>query len=157
MDRKHFSLGTVENSRIIKIIRIIFGLVCLIVAVYWINFNINTLRTDGTLWITIIFLTAFGLYQIWSGFGKATRFIEIDKEAIRIKKNSIMPVVELASADIDKIEVHPLNVIFFLKSEKRFLLRFGTTFHDQNELILDEIIGFADLNNIAVEVIEEKI
>ena len=157
MDKKYFLLGTVENNRIIKAIRIFFGLVCLIVAVYWINFNFSSLKTDGTLWITIIFLTVFGLYQILSGLGHTIRFIEIGRDAIRLKKNSIMPVVEMAAADMEKIEVYPLNVIFILKSNKRILLRLGTTFHDQNELILDEIVGFSESNNIPFEVIEEKL
>ena len=154
---KHFSLGTVENNRIIKTIRIFFGLVCLIVAIFWINFNITTLKTDWTLWITIIFLVTFGFYQIWAGLGYATRYIEIGSNAISLKKNAIMPHVEMAASDIEKIEIFPLNVIFFLKSKKRILLRFGTTFHDQNELVLDEIIEFTESNNIPFEVIEEKI
>jgi hypothetical protein len=157
MEKKYFSLGVVDKSPIIKIIRIVFGVVCLIVAGYWISFNINTLKTDWTLWITIIFLTTFGLYQIWSGLGRATRFIEIHKDAIHIKKNSIMPVVKLTVADMEKIEIYPLNIIFFMKPKKRILLRFGTTFHEQNEIILDEIIGFAELNDVPFEVIEEKI
>jgi len=157
MDKKHFSLGTVEKNRIIKGIRIIFGLVCLTVAVFWINFNITTLKTDATLWITIIFLVTFGLYQIWSGLGRTERFIEIDSKMIRLKKNAVMPPVEMATSEIEKIDIYPLNIIFHLRSKKRILLRFGTTFHDQNEIIIDEIISFADSNSIQLEVIEEKI
>lgn len=157
MDKKHFLLGTAEDSRIIKTIRIIFGLVCLLVSVYWINFNITTLKTDGTLWITIIFLVTFGLYQIWSGLGRAARFIEIGSESIRLKRNAVLPAVEMEISEIEKIEIYPLNIIFHLKSKKRILLRFGTTFHDQNEIIIDEIIELAELNQIPLEVIEEKI
>jgi len=157
MDKKHFSLGTVENNRIIKSIRIIFGLVCLTVAIFWINFNITTLKTDATLWITIIFLVTFGFYQIWSGLGRTERYIEIDSKAIRLKKNAVIPAVEMEVSEIEKIDIYPLNIIFHVKSKKRILLRFGTTFHDQNEIIVDEIISFADSNSIQMEVIEEKI
>jgi hypothetical protein len=157
MDKKHFSLSTVENNRIIKTIRIIFGIVCLTVAVFWINFNITTLKTDATLWITIIFLVTFGFYQIMSGLGRTERFIEIDSKTIRLKKNAVMPPVEMATTEIEKIDIYPLNIIFHLRSKKRILLRFGTTFHDQNEIILDEIIEVAELNHIPLEVIEEKI
>jgi hypothetical protein len=157
MDKKNFSLGTVENNRIIKVMRILFGLVCLAVAVFWVNFNINALKTDGTLWITIFFLSGFGFFQIWSGFGYATRFIEIDNNSIRLKRNAILPAVEMVSSDMERIEIFPLNVIFYFKSQKRILLRFGTTFHEQNEKILDEIIAFAETNSIPFEVIEEKL
>lgn len=157
MDKKYFLLGTAEDSRIIKIIRIIFGIVCLIIAVFWIYFNITALKTDSTLWITIIFLGLFGFYQTWAGLGRAVRFIEIGSESIRLKKNAIQPPMEIKISDIEKIEIYPLNIIFHLKSKKRILLRFGTTFHDQNEIIIDEIIELAELKQISLEVIEEKI
>ncbi len=157
MDKKYFLLGTAEDSRIIKIIRIIFGIVCLIIAAFWIYFNITALKTDSTLWITIIFLGLFGLYQTWAGLGRAVRFIEIGSKSIRLKKNAVLPAMEMEISEIEKIDIYPLNIIFHLKSKKRIMLRFGTTFHDQNEVILDEIINFADSNSIQLEVIEEKI
>jgi hypothetical protein len=157
MDSKYFSLGTTENSKVINIIRIAFGLICIIIAAFWISFNINQLKTDGTLWITIFFLSGFGLYQIWSGFGKATPFIQIGPDFIRVKKNAILPPVKMDSMQIEKIEFFPLNLIFRLRNNKKVLLRFGTTFQDVNELIKDEILKFAELNQIAVEFVDEKI
>lgn len=157
MEIKHFSFGTSENNRFVKIIRIVFGVVCIAVAIYWFSFNIKSLKADGTLWITIIFLTGFGFYQIWSGLGRATRFIEIAPDYIRLKKNPILPPVEMSSGEIEKIELFPLNLIFFLKSKKRILLRFGTTYHETNEMVKEEILNFAETNNIPLEIIEEKI
>ena len=135
MEKKYFSLGTSENNRLVKIIRIVFGVVCLAVAIFWLIFNIKSLKADGTLWITIIFLSAFGFYQIWSGLGRATTFIEIGTDNIRLKKNPILPNVEMSAGEIEKIEFFPLNVIFFLKSKKRILLRFGTTYYETNEKV----------------------
>ncbi|MDP3001579.1 MAG: hypothetical protein Q8N38_00395 [Bacteroidales bacterium] len=157
MEIKHFSFGTSENNRFVKIIRIVFGVVCIAVAIYWFSFNIKSLKADGTLWITIIFLTGFGFYQIWSGLGRATRFIEITPDYIRLKKNPILPPLKMSSGEIEKIELFPLNLIFFLKSKKRILLRFGTTYHEINEKIKDEILSFAESNNIPLEIVEEKI
>jgi hypothetical protein len=157
MEIKHFSFSTNENNRFVKIIRIVFGVVCIAIAIYWFSFNIKSLKADGTLWITIIFLTGFGFYQIWSGLGRATRFIEIAPDYIRLKRNPILPPVEMSSGEIEKIELFPLNLIFFLKSKKRILLRFGTTYHETNEMVKDEILNFAETNNIPLEFIEEKI
>jgi hypothetical protein len=120
-------------------------------------FNIKSIKTDWTLWITILFLLGFGLYQILSGLGFATRFIEIGSTEIRLKKNSILAPERIVSKDIDRVEIFPLNVIFYLKSRKRILLRFGTTYQEVNEKILDEIISFAESNNIPLEFIEEKL
>ena len=134
-----------------------FGVVCIAVAIFWLIFNIRSLKADGTLWITILFLSGFGSFQIWSGLGHATRFIEIGQNKLRIKKNSVFPAVEIYAAGIERIELFPLNIIFFLKSNKRVLLRFGTTYHDVNEKIKDEIFGFAESNKIHLEIIKEEL
>jgi hypothetical protein len=157
MEMKYFSLGSVENSRLVRIIQIIFGVICFAVAIFWLIFNARSLKADGTLWITIIFLSGFGFYQIWSGLGFATRFIEINSDKIRLKKNIILPVLDIPAVDIQKIELFPFNLIFYLKTKKRILLRFGTTYHDTNEKIKDEILIFSELNSINLELKEEKI
>ncbi|MGA2407932.1 MAG: hypothetical protein ABSF81_14445 [Bacteroidales bacterium] len=157
MEIKYFPLSSSENNRLVKIIQIIFGVVCFAVAIFWMIFNIKSLKTNGTLWITIIFLLGFGFYQIWSGMGRAIRFIEIRADKIRLKRNIILPVIELPAGEIEKIELFPLNLIFFLKSKKRIFLRFGTTYQETNEKIKDEILGFAKLNKLPIEFIREEL
>jgi hypothetical protein len=137
MEIKYFPLGSSDDNRLVKIIQIIFGVVCFAVAIFWMIFNIKSLKTDGTLWITIIFLLGFGFYQIWSGMGRAIRFIEIKADKIRLKRNIVLPAVELPAGEIEKIELFPFNLIFFLKSKKRIFLRFGTTYQETNEKIKD--------------------
>lgn len=157
MGKKYYSLSTSENNIFIRIIRILFGIVCVGIAIFWIVYNIKSLKTDGMLWITVIFLSGFGFYQVWSGLGRATRFIEIDDGFIRLKKNPVLPAVTMTTQEIERIELFPLSVAFFMKSKKRILLRFGTTFYETNEKVKDEILSFAELNNIPLEIIEEKI
>ena len=127
MEKKYFSLGPSENNRLIKIIQIVFGVVCFAIAAFWLFFNIRSLKADRTLWITITFLTGFGFYQIWSGIGMAARFIEISSDNIRLKKTILLPAVTIDGGEIQKIELYPFNLIFFLKSGKKMLLRFGAT------------------------------
>ncbi len=157
MENQYFSLGASDNNKFTKIIRIIFGIVCLAVAVFWLIFNIKLLKTDRTLWITIIFLAGFGLYQIWSGLGYATRFIEIYSDKVRLKKTIIFPPVLIRVSEIEKIEFLTLNVIFYLKSKKRIHLRFGTTYYETNEKAVNGIISFAESNNVSFEITEEKL
>jgi hypothetical protein len=157
MEKKYYSLSNAENNKLVKIIQIIFGLVCFAVAVFWMIFNIRSLKTDGTLWITVIFLTGFGFYQVWSGLGKAARFIEISHELIRLKKNILLPPVNISAGEIQKIELYPFNLIFFLKTKKKILLRFGASYQETNEDIKDAILAFADENSIEIEIVEEKI
>jgi len=157
MEKKYFALSSSDNNKIVKIIQVVFGFVCLAVAGFWLFFNIRAMRSDKTLWITILFLSGFGFYQIWTGLGKAIRFIEISMEKISIKKTILLPPVLLFPENIEKIEIYPLNLIFFLHSKKKMFLRFGTTYQDLNEQIKDEIILFAEQNSINAEFVEEKI
>ena len=157
MDSKIFPLGTTENNRIVRILKIVFGVLCIGIAAYWISFNIKSLKSDSSLWITIIFLIGFGFYQVWSGLGRATRFIEIGQDKIRLKKNAIPGPVEITAGNIEKVQIFPLNVIFLLKNGKKVPMRFGTTYYEVNEKIVDEIMQFADINHIPIEIVEEKL
>jgi hypothetical protein len=157
MEKKYFSLGTDENNKLVKIIRVVFGAVCIAIAIFWIVFNINSLKIDGNLLITILFLTGFGLYQILAGLGRTKIFIEIDSDHIRLKKNPVLPAVIIYNCDIEKIEIFPLNVVFFMKQKKKIRFRFGTTYHDINDNVKDEIISLAESNNIPLKFIEDKL
>ena len=157
MENNHFSLSTNETNKLINNIRILFGIICIAVSIFWLIFNIKTLKADITLWLTIIFLAGFGFYQIWSGMGLATRFIEIGNESILLKKNAVLPAVKISASEIEKIELFPLNVVFYLKTKKKIFLRFGTTYYEINEKIKTEIFNFAETNNKALEIIEEAL
>jgi len=157
MEKKYFLLSSAENSKLVKIIQIVFGIICIAVAVFWLIFNVRSLKADKTLWITIMFLTGFGVYQVWAGLGRATRFIEISSDKIRLKKSIFLPAIEIPAVDIQKIELFPLNLIFFLRSQKRILLRLGTSYQETTEQIKDEILTFADSSSISIEIKEEKL
>jgi hypothetical protein len=157
MVKKYYTLNSVENNKLVKIMQIVFGIVCFAIAIFWMIFNVRSLKTDGTLWISIIFLSGFGFYQIWSGSGRAIRFIEISQEIIRLKKNILLPPVNIPAGEIQKIELYPFNLIFFLRSNKKILLRFGASFQETNEDIKDDILVFGDENSIEVEIVEDKI
>jgi hypothetical protein len=157
METKYFALSSVETNKIVKIIQVVFGIFCFAIAAFWVIFNIRSLKSDETLWVTIVFLSGFGFYQVWAGLGKATRFIEIRSDRICLKKNIFLPPVEMIAAEIQKIEIFPFNMIFYLKTNKKRLLRFSSTYYETNEKIKDEIITFGELNLISVEFVEEKI
>lgn len=157
MGKQYFSLEFNENNKVTKILRILFGVVCVAVSIFWLIFNIKSLKSDGTLWITIIFLSGFGFYQIWAGLGYATKFIEIGSDYIRLKKSAMLTATLISAGDIEKIELFPLNVIFFLKSRQKTLLRFGTTYPERMELTKDALIEFASSNNINLEFISEQL
>ena len=157
MTKKYFPLGATDNNRLVRIIQVVFGIVCFALAIFWVIFNLKSLKTNETLWITVIFLSGFGFYEVWAGLGLATRFIEINYETIRIKKSILLSAFEIHSAEIEKIEIYPFNLIFFFKSKKRIVLRLGASYQETNEKIKDEIMIFAELKAINVEFVKEQI
>lgn len=157
MEEKYFPLGNTDDNKLVKAVRIIFGVVCIVLAAFWLIRNSASVKNDGTLWITIIFLTSFGLYQIWAGTGHATRFISIGRAQINLKKNSLQSPLRMLPAEMEKIEFFPLSIIFYFKSGKKNLLRFGTVNYETNEKIVDELISFAEANSIPFEIKEEEL
>lgn len=151
MKKVYYSLNLHETNRFSRILQLIFGIICIAVAVIWLFLNLKTSGSTLNLWVTILFLAAFGFYQINSGLGFANRFIEISNNSIRLKSNSILPVRQIGAAVINKIEVNPLNIIFFLKNGKKVNLRFGTTYPDNISRIKDKVLEFASENSISAE------
>jgi uncharacterized protein YlzI (FlbEa/FlbD family) len=99
----------------------------------------------------------FGSYQVWAGLGRAASFIEFGQSYIRLKKNAILAPSVMNATEIQRIEMFPLNLIIFLKSGKRIMLRFGTTYYETNEKVKDEMLLFAESNNVPLEIIQEKL
>src|SRR5665811_1524359 len=54
METKYFSLSSNENNKLVKIIQIVFGIVCFVVAIFWLIFNIRLLKADGTAFNNLI-------------------------------------------------------------------------------------------------------
>ena len=157
MEKKLISLETRENNKITRIFQIVFGIACIAIAVFWIIYNYRSVKADRTLWITVAFLNGFGAFQIFSGLGFASRYIEFGTDIIRLKNNSILSSVDLAVANIEKIEIFPLKALIFLKSAKKILIRFGVTDIEKVELIKDEMMTFASANNIRLELRNEQL
>jgi len=157
METKYYSLGHSENSTAIKIIRILFGLVCIAIALFCMIFNIKSVKADNAPGVTVLFLSGIGFYMIWAGLGKTSRFIEIGSDKIILKKNSLLPRKEMESSEIKKIEVFPLNLIFYFHRGGKTVLRFGTTYTDNIEPIKYGIDEFAVNNNIDLETVTENL
>jgi hypothetical protein len=157
MENKYFSLEPREDSRLIKIFQIIFGIFCVIIALFWIIFNIRSGKTGNSLWITLIFLTGFGAYQILAGMGKTRKYIEAGPDKVILKQNSFLPMIQLKAADIEKIEIFPFNINFLLTNRKKINFMFGLSYTDIINPVKEAIIEFAGVNKISVEEKREEI
>lgn len=157
MEKKYFLLEHRDDSRIVVIFRIVLGILCLAIAAYWAIFNLKAGDANAGLWVTIIFLSAFGLYQIMWGLGKTVKYIEIARDFIKLKNNTFFPRVELKASDIQKIEIFPLSLCFYSAVKGKIILRFGITFTDVINPVKDAITDFAEANNIACEEMKEEL
>jgi hypothetical protein len=157
MESNYYSLEVNKSNRITRVFQLAFGVICAIIAVVWAILNINMLKSNGALWITIILLLGFAYFQIISGLGKAEKFIEISQDSIKLKKNSLFGAQEMNATDIEKIEAFPLNLVFFLRSGKKVLLRFGTTYTDIIDPVRKSIQTFCTGNNIPLEFKTEEL
>jgi hypothetical protein len=157
MEKKYYSLDMNEDSRLTKIFRVLFGLICLSIAIFWLIYNFVSARNGGTLWITVGFILAFGFFQIYAGFGLSSKFIELGTSHIKLKKNSILPAADLHAEQIERIELYPLKVHFSLRNRKMILLRFGISVPENVEMIKADLIKFAETNNIILEIKTEEI
>jgi hypothetical protein len=150
---EYFQLSNSDKNRFISVLKILFGVACIAVGIYWAIYS----KTTGYEWLTILFLLGFGFYEIWSGFGKAERYIEIEKTFIRLKKTIFLSTKHIEASEIVKIEIFPLNINFYLKKDAKIILRLGTTYIEMNEKIVDALIKFAEQNVIDLELQTEKI
>ena len=157
METKYFSLGQAENSKMVEILQVLFGILCIGIAVFWLIFDLRTINATSTSWVTIIFIGGFGLYQIYAGFGFSKRFIEIGPDKISIKKDIMLPAIVISAGEMEKVEIYPFNLVLFLKTRKKVMIRLGTTYQETNEKIKDEILTFSNMNSINIEFVEEKI
>jgi hypothetical protein len=157
METKRFYLETKQNPRAVKFIQIVFGIICIILAVTWVFYNLKSLKNDGTVWITIAFLICFGGYQILAGLGKTDRYLETGPGKIILRQNSFLPKITLNVNDIEKLEIFPLSILFLLKNQKKIIFRFGLSNTEIINPVKDEIIVFSELNVIPCEEKKEEL
>jgi hypothetical protein len=155
MEKIHFSLETKDDNRFIRITRIIFGLICFAIALFWLMYRVMANQSDSAQWITITFLGLFGAYQVYAGFGLAEKFIEISQEKILLKQNSVFPSIELRTSQITRIDLYPFKVLFLTSPDKTVLLRFGISEPEKVEAIKKSIVRFAEENNLTFEIKSE--
>jgi len=151
METQYFSLELHRSNKLTKIFQLVFGIICAGVAVIWLILNLSTMKMTLGLALTVLFLLGFAYYQIVSGLGHAEKFIEVGGDKIRMKKNSIFPVEEVRADEVENVVIFPINIVFMLKSKKKIMLRFGTTYTDIINPAKDAIENFCRKNSLSYE------
>ncbi|MBN2863551.1 MAG: hypothetical protein JXN62_10340 [Bacteroidales bacterium] len=156
MENRLIPLEPGENPLVVRVSQIIFGIVCFAIAVFWFFFNLKSPEAQKASWITLLLLSAFGIYLVFIGLGKTKKFIRIFSEGIILKKSTLLPKVELRVSQIEKIEFFPLNINFILRDKRKITLRFGTNYTDIIENVRNALMEFAEAGNIRSEMKKEE-
>jgi len=154
-----FDLSPESRNRpaIIKFFQIFLGIISIITAIAWLFILLSKGDSGLSVWITILFLTAFGLYMILSGLGKDTRYIGLSDELIVLKQNTFLPPEKILINDLEKIIIHPLSIEFYAKGNKVSRLRFGISYPEIIGPVKRRIEDKAGQHSIAVEIVEDNI
>jgi len=150
MSEEYIALGEKENKLAVRIIIIIFGLLCIFTAGWWIVFLLRYPDNEKIFWAGSIFLLLFGLFQLYSGLGYARRYVKRENNNISIRQSSLLPSRRLSSADIKKLEVRSYDMVLHLNDSSRIRIKLGLRYPDLGQKVRDFIIEFAEINNIEI-------
>ena len=157
MTTNYFQLSHSVKNRFASILKLFLGVACITIGIYWAVYEISVAESIGSAWFTVLFLFGFGFYEIWAGLGKAERYIEIDNTFIRLKRTIFLSAKHIEAPEIGKIEIFPLKIYFHLKTGAKITLRFGTTYIEVNEKIVDALIKFAEQNSVDLDLQPEEL
>lgn len=151
MDKKEFSLDINSSNKFLRTGGIIFGVVCIVLAVSWLTINLKNQQLTKESVYPIVFIILFGVYQICYGLGKTRRYINIGINTIQCKQHSIFPAKQILAHKLEKIDIFPLSIHFHVKDSKKFVFRFGTSNREIIEPVKNAIEDFAGVNGIDLE------
>lgn len=155
MESKYLSLEPHDQPRIMKILQIIFGAICITVTFYYFIYGTGPVRSGIKLWIAAVFLLLFGIFQIMAGLGNTKKYFIASANGINYKQHSFLPGIKIKTEEIDRITFHPLSIIFQLKKGSRYRFRFGISYPEVIDPVKQTVIEFAESNNISLNIVED--
>lgn len=145
----YYSIELHENTRVGRSLRILLGLICLVVAVWFMYSIRGTAGSVTSTWIAMGFLLLFGLWLIGSGLGFTERFIRIGDERIVLRRDFYKPPVVFTSSTLSGVGFRPM-VIDFFSGEKKISLRLGAYYPERSAAIMEAVENFCRHHGIAI-------
>ena len=152
MTEKRYSIDLNENNRTGKVLRIILGVVCLVVAVWYMYSLRGTSASMTTAWIACGFLMLFSLWMIASGLGYTQRYITVGEDKITLRQDFYRPPLVIEHSSLRAVRFRTL-VIDFITDRQKVSLRLGTYYPDHTASIIEAVGGFCRRHGI--EIIED--
>ncbi|MBS0009880.1 MAG: hypothetical protein KFF49_00620 [Bacteroidales bacterium] len=151
MEERNIRLGEREDKALVKIMIIIFGVLCLFTAAWWAVFLIRYPDNEKIFWAGSIFLFLFGMYQVYSGLGFAGKYIRIERDNLLIiRQNSLFPPKKIEPGHIRQLEIRSMDMLIHMYDSSRIRIQLGLRYPDLGQKLKDLITAYAEENNIEI-------
>ncbi|HUS87246.1 MAG TPA: hypothetical protein VMW76_08400 [Bacteroidales bacterium] len=151
MQHKHISLDDRPEKRMVRVIMVIFGLLCLFTSGWWSVYLLKLPDNNNNMfWLATLFLFLFGLYQIYSGLGLATRYMIFEEKVFIVRQNSLLTPKKFYSDNIKTVEIGSHDISLLFNDGRRYRIKLGLKYPDLGENIKENIIEFATGHKIEI-------
>ncbi len=150
MDKHTILLGEKEDKPLIKIMVLIFGIMCIITAGWWTVFLVRYPDNENIFWAGSIFLLLFGLYQLLSGLGYTKRYISRTNSELLIRQNSLMPARKMQASHLKQLEIRSMDMVLHGQDSSRLRIKLGIRYPDLGQQVKEFVIRWAEDNNIEI-------
>ena len=151
MKSQRFNLDPGENDRINRILKALFGLVCIAAAITTGIMLTGSDKLTTNSFIAIAFMGLIGISLLISGLGLTERFLTLTGDTIILRDKVYAPARTISVSDLRKVEFSQLKVAFYLKSEEVISLRLGTFYRESPVRIMEALEKFCASNGVLTE------
>jgi hypothetical protein len=144
-----YSIELHENANTGKTLRILLGVACLAVSVWFMYSIRGTAASVGTSWLATGFLLLFGIWMIATGLGYTERYITVGDDRIVLRQYFYRKPVTFSPSTLRAVEFRPVVIEFLTETGKR-TLRMGTTYPDRTASIMEAVKQFCNRHGIEV-------
>lgn len=150
MAENRYSIELHENTTTGRTLRVIVGVACIAVSIWFMYSIRDTTASAGTSWIATLFLLLFGAWMIASGLGFTQRYITVGDDKIVLRHYFYRPPVTFTPSLLRAVEFRPL-VIDFITETGKITLRMGTTYPGRTASIMEAVEQFCNRHSIEVK------
>lgn len=149
MEETKYSLELHENKPTAMTLRILLGVACLVVSVWFMYSIRGTEASVESSWIATAFLLLFGLWMIATGLGYTDKYIIVGDDRIVLKQYFYKKPVTFTSSSLRAVEFRPV-VIHFSTETRKTTLRMGTMYTERTSTIMQAVKQFCLRHGIEV-------
>ncbi|MDF1559306.1 MAG: hypothetical protein P1P83_03785 [Bacteroidales bacterium] len=148
METRRFNLDLTDNDSVSRILKSIFGIICIAVALILSLMIYRSGESTWSTWIAVAFLFLFGVWLVLKVTGLTDRYVTISESEIILKDKFYSPALVIRASDLEKTGFSQLKISFFLSAGKVIALRLGTYYRDNSFKLMEAVEEFCNLNRI---------